>query len=219
MTRREILQLMLIQLAPMSMPLLSAETAEAKAHRKAVSSSRLQHTHRHPRTAQRRPAVNGSKIRLSRCLVQTPPSGRLSLYNVHTQEKLRLQYLDSEGYPSPEACQRLNEFFRCQYTGEVKPIDPELFVLLDSIRQQLGAAERSYELFSGYRSPSFNRILAREDHSVARKSYHIRGMAADIALDGVRLKDIAKTAKQLDIGGVGRYDRFVHVDVGPVRCW
>lgn len=54
---------------------------------------------------------------------------------------------------------------------------------------------------------------------MARHSYHVRGMAADIWVEGVDLRDIAKVAKHLKAGGVGRYADFVHIDVGPVRNW
>ena len=91
--------------------------------------------------------------------------------------------------------------------------------MLDAVRSRLGASERPYLLYSGYRSPTYNRLLARRDADVARKSYHIQGMAADIALEGVRLSHIEKAARNLCLGGVGKYGDFVHLDVGPVRRW
>ena len=146
-------------------------------------------------------------------------SGKLSLHNQHTGESLDLRYLDKKGRFDKNACQQLNRFFRCHYDGGVHQIDPKLFMLLDSVRCQLGAAGRPYSLISGYRSPCYNRLRCSEDGSVARHSYHIRGMAADIGMEGVALRDIAKAAKRLKAGGVGRYADFVHLDVGPVRTW
>ncbi len=146
-------------------------------------------------------------------------SGKLSLYNEHTKEHLNLQYLDKKGVFDKAACQRLNRFFRCHYDGIVHPIDPRLFLLLDTVRCHLGAGGRRYCLVSGYRSPSYNHLLCRQDANVAHHSYHTRGMAADITMEGIALQDIASAAKHLKAGGVGNYSNFVHLDVGPVRTW
>jgi len=146
-------------------------------------------------------------------------SGRLSFLNVHSKEFLSVQYINRKGLFDPNACRKLYHLFRCHSTGREVPINPELFLLLDAVRHNLGARERPYHLFSGYRTPSYNRLLARRDCHVAKNSFHIRGMAADVALEGVRLTDIAQMAKRLNLGGVGKYSNFVHLDVGPVRCW
>jgi uncharacterized protein YcbK (DUF882 family) len=54
---------------------------------------------------------------------------------------------------------------------------------------------------------------------VAKKSYHLKGMAADIAIKGISLQQIRDEAVTLAQGGVGDYDKFIHVDIGPVRTW
>gem|GEM_PF-1559659 len=146
-------------------------------------------------------------------------SGRLSFLNVHSREFLTVQYINRKGLFDPNACRKLYHLFRCRITGREVPIHPELFLLLDAVRHNLGARERPYLLFSGYRTPAYNRFLARRDCHVAKNSFHIKGMAADVALEGVRLADIARMAKRLSLGGVGKYGDFVHLDVGPVRCW
>lgn len=146
-------------------------------------------------------------------------SGRLSLLNLHTQELLSVKYLTEDGRFDPPAIQALNHLFRCRYTGRIRTISPDLFLLLDAIRTDLQATDRPYHLISGYRSPKFNRILSNQDRKVAKKSYHLKGMAADIRLEGVKLSAVRRTATRCKIGGVGRYSSFVHVDVGPVRYW
>ncbi|NSW88069.1 MAG: DUF882 domain-containing protein [Syntrophobacteraceae bacterium] len=146
-------------------------------------------------------------------------TGRLTLHNRNTGESIAVRYLDKKGRFDQNACARLNRFFRCHHTGTICRINPKLFVLLDSVRCRLGARERPYVLYSGYRSPEYNRVLKAEDPDVAKKSFHTRGMAADIAIEGVSLRDIRRSAKALKKGGVGIYDCFVHLDVGPVRHW
>lgn len=146
-------------------------------------------------------------------------SGRLALYNLHTEEALKIRYLDRRGAFDPKALRRLNHFFRCHHTNQVHPIDPDLYLLLDRLRQSLGAQSRRFELVSGFRSEDYNRLLRQKSSQVAKKSYHLLGMAADIRLEGVPLTSIHQAAQRLKAGGVGRYDDFIHVDVGPVRSW
>jgi uncharacterized protein YcbK (DUF882 family) len=146
-------------------------------------------------------------------------TGSLSFFNVHTKKSIRIRYLKKNGEIDPHACKILSHFFKSPHDGKKIPINTSLFLMLDALRNKLGAKERHFLLFSGYRSPAYNRLLRKRDGDVARNSYHVKGMAADIGLEGVLLRDIEKVAKGLSVGGVGRYDKFVHLDVGPVRCW
>ncbi len=146
-------------------------------------------------------------------------SGTLSCYNTHTDEFLTARYLTPEGAFDPQGVGRLEHLFRCHYTGEVHPIAPELFVLLDATRVRLGAAERPIQLVSGFRSPAYNRVLRSRSRNVAKKSFHLQGMAADVRIDGVKVADLREAALGFRAGGVGRYAEFVHLDVGPVRTW
>ena len=84
----------------------------------------------------------------------------------------------------------------------------------------LGCSE-PFHIVSGYRSPKTNRMLMRQSRGVARNSYHLKGMAADIQLATRSVDQICSAALSLHAGGVGRYSRseFVHVDSGPVRGW
>jgi uncharacterized protein YcbK (DUF882 family) len=49
----------------------------------------------------------------------------------------------------------------------------------------------------------------------------MQGMAIDINLGDVKLKNLRKAAIALKQGGVGYYpnSNFVHVDIGRVRSW
>ncbi|MDF1721839.1 MAG: DUF882 domain-containing protein [Minwuia sp.] len=72
-----------------------------------------------------------------------------------------------------------------------------------------------------YRSPTSNAALRKPGSGVAKKSYHMRGMAADIRVPGVDLQTLHRAARNARAGCVGKYTRsnFVHFDVGPVRYW
>lgn len=146
-------------------------------------------------------------------------SGRLSLYNTHTEESLRIRYLDKEGNWIPEALSSLNRLFRCHYNHSIAFIDPKLFLLMDRIHTRLGAGNRPIKLISGYRSPEYNDLLISRGARVSKVSYHLKGMAADFHIKGISQKRLFEEARRLEGGGVGLYSKFVHVDVGPVRWW
>jgi uncharacterized protein YcbK (DUF882 family) len=146
-------------------------------------------------------------------------TGTVAFHNVHTGDAIEVRYLNHMGQADSLACRRLNQFFRCQVTGRTTFIHPALFVLLDAVRTSLAIEDEPFLLYSGYRSPAYNRLLAKKDRQVARHSFHTRGMAADVALSGVSLADLERVAGSLQMGGVGRYDQFVHLDIGPPRLW
>ncbi len=146
-------------------------------------------------------------------------SGRLSVINSHTEEFLHIRYLSGDGAWKPEALRKLNRLFRCHYNDRMQPIDPGLFLLMDRIHTRLGAGRRPLHLISGYRSPEYNQLLISRGSGVAKRSFHLKGMAADIQIKGVSLASLCREARQIQGGGVGLYSKFVHVDVGPVRCW
>jgi uncharacterized protein YcbK (DUF882 family) len=91
-----------------------------------------------------------------------------------------------------------------------------LFTMLDEIREAYGAA---LAVVSGYRTATYNKKVGG-----AKESRHQNGEAADIRPAGKhspgdvdRLHEIiiAMVAKRKlkQIGGVGRYTRWVHVDI------
>ena len=166
----------------------------------------------------RRPEkLSGSKMRLNANAGLC--DGTLSFQNAHTGEFISTRYCDEKGRMDGSACRQLSHFFRCHLTGREIKISPHLFLLLDAARKGLRAEEEPFLLYSGYRTPAYNRLLARRDGHVARNSFHTRGMAADVALAGVPLADLERVARNLGMGGVGRYGQFVHLDVGPIRYW
>jgi uncharacterized protein YcbK (DUF882 family) len=105
-------------------------------------------------------------------------------------------------------------------TGEVHVIEPGLLDLLHALHGKLDS-RRPFEIISGYRSPKTNAALAENSSAVAKKSLHMKGMAIDINLGDVKLKNLRKAAIALKQGGVGYYpnSNFVHVDIGRVRSW
>jgi uncharacterized protein YcbK (DUF882 family) len=143
----------------------------------------------------------------------------LSFANLHTGEKLKTTYWVNGAYV-PEALGEIDHHLRDFRTGAIHPIDPQLIDLLYDLRAKM-QTKTPFDVISGYRSPATNAQLASESRGVARKSFHLRGMAIDISLPDRDLRQLRKAALALRRGGVGYYPKpgFVHVDVGPVRTW
>ncbi len=142
----------------------------------------------------------------------------LNLYSINTGESLRVAYwIDGEYIES--SLREINWLLRDYRSGEVAQIDIRLLDLLYLITRLPG--KERVEIISGYRSPSTNAYLHRVKRGVAKDSYHTRGRAVDIRLEGMSLSQLRDLAVSLRAGGVGYYPRsgFVHLDTGPFRCW
>lgn len=145
--------------------------------------------------------------------------GELSLHNIKTGEHLQAIYRDAAGDYDYAVLSELNRLLRCSWDDETTLIDLELVELLDDIQDHFGVDR--LDVVSGYRSPAYNEYLASLGRHVAKKSFHMKGLASDIQLPGVPVAAVRDYARELQLGGVGYYpaDGFVHVDVGPVRTW
>jgi uncharacterized protein YcbK (DUF882 family) len=143
----------------------------------------------------------------------------LSIYNIHTGERLNAVYWSGGKYSSKPLVE-INYILRDHRTGEVRSIDTRLLDLLYAISLRV-KSRHPFHIISGYRSPSTNALLRKRDGDVAKKSLHMYGKAVDIDLPGCELAELRRAAMDLKAAGVGYYPRhnFVHIDVGPVRYW
>jgi uncharacterized protein YcbK (DUF882 family) len=148
------------------------------------------------------------------------PEGSLSLYNIHTKEKLAVTYRKESGEYDPEALKALNWILRCHYTNLVANIDIAVIEIVNLVDKMIGGG-RMIHVISGFRSKAYNQLLASEGHHVARHSLHMLGKAIDIRIPAVDLFSVRETALDLQLGGVGYYPKsdFVHLDSGRVRFW
>jgi uncharacterized protein YcbK (DUF882 family) len=144
----------------------------------------------------------------------------LSLFNIHTGEKLTSIIYWENGQYCIEQMAKINYVLRDHRTEEVHPIDVSTLDLLSAISIKLNN-KNPFEIISGYRSPQTNSALHRQNKGVVKNSYHIKGMAVDIRVPGVPLKTLRRAALELQAGGVGYYPQsgFVHVDSGNTRVW
>lgn len=112
----------------------------------------------------------------------------------------------------------LDEFAcRCGCGYERKPeIQTRLADLavkvLQPLRDRLG---RPIRINSGARCPNWNKRVGGKPHS-----YHQRGQAADIQVDGMTPRQVIAIAQGMqNVGGYNAYDTFCHLDTGPRRTW
>lgn len=70
---------------------------------------------------------------------------------------------------------------------------------------------------SGYRSPSYNDYVGGVSNSE-----HLNGNALDVSWDGFDIasrEEFIEIASEEGFRGIGRYDNFVHMDIGRRRSW
>ena len=87
-------------------------------------------------------------------------------------------------------------------------VSPNLIILLEKIRALLG---RPVTILSGYRCEAHNKACGGKP-----RSQHLLGNAADIKVAGMGAHAVHQfLTDHLDkeIGGMGKYDEFTHVDV------
>lgn len=96
-------------------------------------------------------------------------------------------------------------------------IDEKLVEILQMLRDHWPG--HALHITSGYRCPAYNRSVGG-----ATGSYHSKGMAADITVDGVAPREVAKYAESIGVLGIGLYETqadgfFVHVDTRTYKSF
>ncbi|RTR39799.1 DUF882 domain-containing protein [Shewanella canadensis] len=157
-----------------------------------------------------------SKVQASR---STTGVRSLGFRNLHTGERGQGSYWIDGNYQSG-ILSDFSHILRDHRRNESAPMDKRLYDLLFKLKESLNV-DQDFNVISGYRSPKTNAMLASKSNGVAKKSYHMKGMAMDIVIPDVKLSHLREAAIELKLGGVGYYPQsgFVHVDTGPVRTW
>lgn len=102
--------------------------------------------------------------------------------------------------------------FRCKDGSDKILIDVEFVTnKLQAIRDHFGAP---VTINSAYRTESYNAQVGG-----AKSSYHMKGQAFDIVVQGHTPLEVAQYAQTLDINGIIQYNGFVHVDSRQNRYW
>lgn len=97
--------------------------------------------------------------------------------------------------------------FACKDGSPVVFIDDYLYNTLDILRRKI---KKPIIITSGYRTPEWNRKCGG-----AKYSYHMRGMAADIRVEGMSAKQLANELDAIipEECGIIVYNNWVHFDV------
>lgn len=97
--------------------------------------------------------------------------------------------------------------FACKDGSQVVFIDEHLVSILDILRNKIG---KPVIITSGYRTPEWNAKCGG-----AKYSYHMRGMAADIRVNGMSAKELGNKLDEIipDECGIIVYKSWVHFDV------
>ena len=85
--------------------------------------------------------------------------------------------------------------FACKDGTQAIFIDEYLWTILDILREKIG---KPVIITSGYRTPQHNAKVGG-----AKYSYHMRGQAADIIVNGMSPKEVAKNLDKLVPNGCG----------------
>ncbi len=147
----------------------------------------------------------------------------ISLYHIHTGERLSVTYMENGRYV-PSAMKQINYLLRDWRKNKTVTIDPKTIDLVWELHADLGSSS-TINIVCGYRSAATNALLHRIGRNVAQHSQHINGKAIDFYFPDVPTVKIRNSALVRKVGGVGYYRSaggptgFLHVDSGSVRHW
>jgi uncharacterized protein YcbK (DUF882 family) len=144
---------------------------------------------------------------------------KIAMRSGRTGESIDMIYW-IEGQYIKEALKEINYFMRDWREDSAVRMDQRNFDIIAASHRLLETQE-PFQMLSGYRSARTNAMLRRRSRSVAKKSLHIKGMAADVRLSSRSVSQIARAGYACNAGGVGKYSRsnFVHLDSGAIRTW
>jgi uncharacterized protein YcbK (DUF882 family) len=101
-----------------------------------------------------------------------PPSGNLYLYRPVEKESLKLNIFNPDGSYNVDAIGAASHMLRCRRTDTQKEMEPRLLAVLSHVFDHFG--EQRIDVVSGYRNQR------------KTTSYHYKGTAADIRIEGCR---------------------------------
>lgn len=156
-------------------------------------------------------------------LLGANPTRKLLLDHAHTGEQLSITYW-RDGELDTSAMAPVGWFLRDWRQARPSPLTVGLLDVLWAVQTGLAGEGDPPKLrvLSAYRTEKTNEVLrASGVPGVAKDSFHLRGMAADIHCPERLFATLSSTCAQVAPGGIGRYRQagFIHLDTGPSRRW
>jgi uncharacterized protein YcbK (DUF882 family) len=146
-------------------------------------------------------------------------SGRIHIHNAHNGLDANVRLLNHDGSLNEAAFFALDRVFGFSSSRQDDHVSLRLIFLLDYFSQKV-APGSTIELYSGYRSPEYNRKLRLSGGNVAPTSTHKDAMAIDFSLKGVSGRKLWETVRKEECCGIGYYGgNSVHLDSGKPRFW
>lgn len=119
------------------------------------------------------------------------------------------------------------EEFRCNILGKPEfPVDQVPLEYITNVKELArnlqilrNVVEKPITIISGYRTPEYNKDAGGE-----KNSFHLKAMAADIKIKGLKPAGVREIILQLiedghmKQGGVGIYNTFVHYDIRGTKA-
>ena len=134
-----------------------------------------------------------------------PPSGNLHLHRPIEGDSLKVNIFNPDGSYNLEAVRAASRILRCRRTNTDKDMEPRLLAILSHVFDHFG--EHRIDVISGFRNQR------------KTSSYHYKGSASDVRVDGISAKRLKQFVETLDAGGMGigiyPLTGFVHIDVRP----
>jgi uncharacterized protein YcbK (DUF882 family) len=160
-----------------------------------------------PKRKSKRRGVTGNVVHEDqlRKRLPPPPSGNIYLYRPVEKESLKINIFNPDGSYNVDATKAVSHMLRCRRTDTEKEMEPRLLAIISHVFDHFG--ERRIDVVSGFRNQR------------KTTSYHYKGTAADIRIEGVPARKLRAFVETLDAGGMGigiyPVTGFVHVDVRP----
>jgi len=170
------------------------------------------------------PALEGL---LAPAAAEAAASVPLRLFNPHTKERYDVQLFVGSQWNAAGlvVCDWMMRDWR---ENAVVHCDRRLYAAMYVLQRYFNSRDPIY-VNSGYRSPTTNAMLRKRSLSEtggkatwmtpAINSLHTQARAVDFVIPGVDLAKVGEAIWDLNLGGLGRYGSFNHMDTGTRRRW
>ncbi|MDD2698029.1 MAG: DUF882 domain-containing protein [Arcobacteraceae bacterium] len=163
--------------------------------------------------------AEAKKIDIEKLFAFKNDSKKLHLYSLNSRKTVDIEYYANGKY-SKDGLNEIYKLLADRRTGEVAKIDNHIIESLYDIQTTLNTS-KPITILSGYRSIATNNQMAQHSDGVSTNSYHTKGKAVDLFVQGISISELHTVVNDIHAGGIGYYPSsgFVHMDAGPIRTW